>query len=188
VRNSGSISLRFAYTRRRARSLFLFFCGLVEVDGGLFDNEQQKIITTRSCANKAGGGEKRDGTEKWMVGGVGGLFLGCYYFLSKIRGRHRGVKNEGRNKKGTTTPTTTTTPTPTNAPKEKEHYSKRRPKGRGRRKFFFHAPGPARWVLVSSLSPFCDECFCSRSLVDTNGERKKRGDYLFLAILYHSPR
>jgi len=47
VRNSGSISLRFAYTRRRARSLFLFFCGLVEVDGGLFDNEQQKIITTR---------------------------------------------------------------------------------------------------------------------------------------------
>ena len=47
MRNSGSISLRFAYTRRRARSLFLFFCGLVEVDGGLFDNEQQKIITTR---------------------------------------------------------------------------------------------------------------------------------------------
>ena len=130
--------------------------------------------------------------ENREVDSVGSWAYEYYCFLSKIRGgRRKEFLNEGRNKKGTpppppktTTPTTTTTPL-TNAPKEKEHSTKRRPKGRGRRKFFFYAPGPARWVLVSSLSPFCDECFCSCSLVLTNGERKKRGDVL---AIHHSPR
>ena len=129
--------------------------------------------------------KKEIGTEKWIVWAPG--LMNIIVSSKKYEGEERFL-NEGRNKKGTPPPPKTTTPTTTtitNAPKEKEHSTKRRPKGRGRRKFFFYAPGPARWVLVSSLSPFCDECFCSCSLVLTNGERKKRGDFL---AIHHSPR
>ena len=183
VRNSGSISLRFAYTRRRARSLFLFFCGMFARWWVIC--KQQKNYNHPSVPARL---KKEIKTEKWIVWAPG--LMNIIVSSQKYEGEERSFWTRGETKKGTPPPppktTTPTTTTPlTNAPKEKEHSTKRRPKGRGRRKFFFYAPGPARWVLVSSLSPFCDECFCSCSLVLTNGERKKRGDVL---AIHHSPR
>ena len=59
-----------------------------------------------SCANKAGGEEKRDWNRE--VDSVGSC-LAILLLPVKNTREKKGVKNEGRNKKGTPPPTTTTT-------------------------------------------------------------------------------
>ncbi len=95
-------SLRFAYLHSTARALFLFFCGLLEMDG-LFD-KQQKIITTRLVPARQEEEKKEIGTiEVDMVVWAPAWALQYYSFLSKIRGRHRSEKRGAKQKRNTNT-------------------------------------------------------------------------------------
>lgn len=88
VRNSGSISLRFAYTRRRARSLFLFFCGLFGRWWVIC--KQQKNYNHPSVPARL---KKEIETEKWIVWAPGlmNIIVSSQTKLKNTREKKKGV-------------------------------------------------------------------------------------------------